>query len=825
MNKDFILPQIIANRFNSRARSVLKTASLISKGEVELHHLFNALIFERGSLASNVLLIHNIETSAKTLSNHHYQPKKSIAKGYSRKVENVIKRAMSLAMIHKYNFIGTEHLLLALLQELKKNPDEKRKIKFFCSLQLNSDKIEQIKKHLQDIIDTNVNFHNFLKSSIKSTQSNITLLKNSLKNYKYLKTFATELVELASRQKLPPILKRDREINLLIMFLLKTGRNNVLIIGDAGVGKTALVYGLAQKIANGQVPTPLLNKKIFMLNLGHIVAGTIFRGDLESRIQHILKEAQSSEVILFIDEIHNLIGAGSSQGSLDIANLIKPMLTDGSIRLIGATTFEEYRKFFEKDRALNRRFNTIYLEEMTKENVVYLLKEFKKRLETRYPVTLADHLLPKVIDYAQYYIPNKKLPDKALDLLDQVYSYAVLKNIKKNPLAEFKNIQLKINLLEKKGLKAIQKENYDKAILIENKIKEIRKAQDKMVMSIDGKKTNSQKYRISLKDIKKSVSLVTGRKIYDILDIHENMVIVKQLLKILQKKVIGQNSQLKLIINAIKTTLFGGAKSGRPLCSMLFVGPTGCGKTYTAKLIAETLFETPNAFIRFNMSEFNEPHTISRLIGSPPGYVGFEEGGELTEKIQKNPYALILFDEAEKAHPKVMNLLLQILEEGQIVDSQGRIAHFDHAIIILTSNVGSDKFTNLPAGFYLESPARQKNLRSEIIESLKEYLKPELLNRLDHIIVFDDLDQSALYKIAKNQVLELKQQFKQKGYNIKVPNEIIKLIVQNSRQEYQGARLIRKNINKLLLKAIIDELIKTNKKELVINKKVLKDIV
>lgn len=832
MNKIFMLPETIINRFDSRVRSAMQLVNLIAEDEVELRHIFSALALEKGSLASNVLFIHNVvslkEGGYRTLRTkptiHQKLPIKSLKKRFSKNVQNTIKRALSLALIYQYNFIGTEHLLLATLEKLKKNPDEIRKMRIFFDCQLKPPKIEQIKSHLEDIISHNANLHSFLRIPSKLTETDNEVLKNNSKNYKYLKTFATELVQMVTTKNLPPIIKRGREINLLIMSLLKTGRNNVLIVGDAGVGKTALVYGLARKIADGKVPLSMLNKKIFMLNLGHIVAGTIFRGDLESRIHNIFKEARSSEVILFIDEIHNLIGAGSSQGSLDVANLIKPALTDGSIQLIGATTFEEYRKFFEKDRALNRRFNTIYLEEMTKENTISLLQALKERLEAQRPLKLSNRLIPKVVEYAERYITDRKLPDKAIDLLDQIYSYVALKTIKKDPLAKLKRIQIKINQLENKKIKAIQKEDYDKAVMIENRIREIRKGLNQKAFHSATKGSRLPKHSIKLGDIKKVVSLISGVKVHDILDLQENITLVKELDAVLRKKIIGQKKQLEHIINALKTALFNVSAHNRPLCSMLFIGATGSGKTYTAKIIAETLFKNPNAFVRFDMSEFNQPHTISRLIGSPPGYIGFEEGGELTERVRKNPYSLILFDEIEKAHSKILDLLLQILEEGHITDSQGRITNFNNTLIILTSNIGSEKFNSAPAGFCLDNETSPKNIHPEIMDSLKEYLRPELLNRLEHIIIFDRLDQLALYKIAKKQVSELKQQFKQKGYNIKIPDDVIRLVANNSFDERQGARLIRKNINKVLLKSIIDELIKVNKRKLVISRKNIRDL-
>ncbi len=829
-----MLPETIINKFDSRARSVLLFASLISEKEVTLYHIFNALALEKGSLASNILFIHQIiplkeynhyQKLRQKLSIRQNASIKFLKRCFSENVQNVIKKALTVALTYRYNFIGTEHLLLATLEELKKNTDEIRKIRIFLSYYLNAKKIEQIKNHLRDIIASNTSFHNFLKNPLKPIKADSIIPQKNNKNYKYLNYYATELIEMVTRKKIMPITKRDKEINLLIMSLLKMVRNNVLIIGDAGVGKTALVYGLAQKIANGDVPPSMLNKKIFRLNLGHIVAGTTFRGDLESRMQNIFKEATSPEIILFIDEIHTLIGAGSSQGSLDMANLIKPMLTDGTIQLIGTTTFEEYRKFFEKDRALSRRFNTIYLEEMSKENTISLIQEFKKQHELHCPIKIPNRFISKIVEYAQLYIPERKLPDKAIDLLDQIYSYLTLKTFKKNPLDKLKHIQTKIDQLENQKIKAIQKENYDKAILIEDKIRKIKENLKQKKSPDVARKPKSIKYRAKLNDIKEVVSLMTGTQIRDILDLRENITIIKELAAFLHKKIIGQEKQLKLITNTIKTALFNPSSYNRPLCSMLFVGATGSGKTYTAKIIAETLFKNPNAFICFDMSEFNQPHTISRLIGSPPGYVGFEEGGELTEKVKKNPYSLILFDEIEKAHPKILNLLLQMLEEGRITDSQARTTYLNNTIIILTSNIGSEKFNNAPAGFSLNEESSQKNLHSEVMDSLKEYLRPELLNRLEHIIIFNKLSRTSVYKIAQNQVLELIKQFRQKGYNIKVPNEIIKLIAKNSFNENYGARLIRKNINKILVKTIIDELIKTNKKKLVINQKRVRNFV
>jgi len=679
--------------------------------------------------------------------------------------------------------------------------------------------------------------------------------------YQVIEKYARNLTLLARQGKLDPVIGREKEIHRLMEILCRRKKNNPVLIGEAGVGKTAIVEGLAQKIMTGQVPDSLRDKEIISLDLGALVAGTRYRGEFEERVKALLREIQKAggRYLLFIDELHTLVGAGAAEGAIDASNLLKPALARGELRAIGATTLKEYQKYIEKDPALERRFQPVFVTEPSIEDTITILRGIKEKYELHHGVKITDNALRACAQLAARYITDRFLPDKAIDLMDEAMSSLRLE-IESEP-AELQQVKEEIKKLEIE-MEAIKKEKgyqrRQKAILrqladLNEKAKEIearwqterelitkvrnlkkeieglRFEAEKAISQADFQKVAEIKYgkipqlikelkstekklariqkkrslvkgEVTEEDVAKVVSRWTGIPVTRLLE--EEAKKLENMEKILSKRVIGQEEAIKAISNAIRRARAGISEEKRPLGSFLFLGPTGVGKTETARALAEFLFNDENALIRLDMSEYMEKHAVAKMIGSPPGYVGYEEGGQLTEKVRRRPYSVILFDEIEKAHPEVFNILLQILEDGRLTDAKGRVASFKNTILIMTSNIGSDIIAKEASlGFVPsdEEKAQREALREKVMGALKERFRPEFLNRIDEIIIFNYLGKKEIKKIVDLELEKVYNRLKGKNITLKVTEPVKELLAERGFDPNLGARPLKRVIQKLIL--------------------------
>ncbi|MFR4953790.1 MAG: ATP-dependent Clp protease ATP-binding subunit, partial [Lactobacillus paragasseri] len=597
--------------------------------------------------------------------------------------------------------------------------------------------------------------------------------------------YGTDLTDLAKKGKIDPVIGRDKEIARVIEILNRRTKNNPVLIGEAGVGKTAVVEGLAQQIVDGSVPAKLQDKRIISLNMVSMVQGTGIRGQFEQRMQQLIKELeQNDNIILFIDEIHELVGAGNAEGGMDAGNIIKPALARGDFQLIGATTIKEYRNI-EKDSALARRFQPVEVKEPTTEETVKILQGIRKRYEDYHHVHYTDEAIQAAVALSSRYIQDRFLPDKAIDLLDEAGSRMNLTI----PYVDSEKIKERLDAAENLKQEALKNEDYEKAAYYRDQIEKYEKLKDQKV---DPDHTPQITEKIMNKIVEEKTNIPVG----DLQKQEETQ--LKNLSTDLKDNVIGQNKAVETVARAIRRNRVGFNKSGRPIGSFLFVGPTGVGKTELAKQLAKQIFGTEDAMIRFDMSEYMEQYSVSKLIGSAPGYVGYEEAGQLTERVRHNPYSLILFDEIEKAHPDVLHLFLQILDDGRLTDSQGRTVSFKDTIIIMTSNAGQGiKEANV--GF-----AAENSHQEQFKNALGQYFKPEFLNRLDDIVEFNSLDKKDLIKIVDLMLANTNNMVKDQGLHIEVTPEAKELLVEKGYDPSMGARPLRRTIQEEIEDKVAD---------------------
>ncbi len=684
--------------------------------------------------------------------------------------------------------------------------------------------------------------------------------------YKALERYGVNLTQLAREKKLDPIIGREKEIRRIIEILSRRTKNNPVLIGEAGVGKTAIVEGLAQKIVSGDVPESIKRKEILALDIGALIAGSKYRGEFEERLKTIIREIKINQgrFILFVDEMHTLVGAGAAEGAVDASNLLKPALTKGDFQLIGATTFNDYKLHIEKDPAFARRFQPVIVEEPSIEDTIAILRGLKEKYEFHHKVKITDNAIVAAVKLSNRYITNRFLPDKAIDVVDEACA-SVRLQLETMP-AELSEIEKEIKKLEIEREALIKEENHSKTQLkqIESKLEKLKKERDKLFEKWSLEKRASEKYqelKVKLENlkaeadeaekrgdfarvaeilygeipitqkqlqeienkIKKTKSsfikdLVTEEDVADVVARWTGIPVKKmmeneaeKLLKaeeILSQRVVGQKEAIKAIANALRRARAGLADENKPLGSFLFLGPTGVGKTELARALAEFMFNDEKAMIRIDMSEYMEPHSVAKLIGSPPGYVGYEEGGQLTEAVKNRPYSLVLFDEIEKAHPEVFNILLQVLDEGRLTDSRGITVNFRNTIIIMTSNIGSHLFRQIGSiGFSDENKAPIEDYKDKIFRALKDFFKPEFLNRLDEIIIFRPLSKDDLRKIVEIQLNRVKQRLKDKDIEIEFSEEIKELLIEKGFDEVYGARPLQRAIQKYILNPLAEKMI------------------
>lgn len=625
-----------------------------------------------------------------------------------------------------------------------------------------------------------------------STDDKKTSEKSKKKRRRFLDQYSENLSEKAKNGKLDAIIGREKELNRTIQILSRRSKNNPCLIGEAGVGKTAIAEGLALKIAAGDAPARLLDKEIYLLDLTSLVAGTQFRGQFESRVKGLVSEVKDAgNIILFIDEIHNLVGAGdSAEGTMNAANILKPALSRGEIQVIGATTFKEYRKYIEKDAALERRFQPVTVEEPSIEQAVEILLGVKGYYEGYHSVKIPDSIVRSAVILSERYITDRFLPDKAIDLLDEACAFTSLENkaIDELYIANKKVANASAQLEELTS--DAENTDYEKQAMLKAEIEKYKAVANGLY---DAAADNT----VTEKELAKVIETWTGIPASKIEETDYQK--LSSLNDKLNEKVIGQEEATKLVADAVKRSRLGLDGNKRP-ASFIFVGPTGVGKTYLVKVLSEELFNTPETLIRLDMTEFMEKHSVSRIIGAPPGYVGYDEAGQLTEKVRRKPYSVILFDEIEKAHPDVLNILLQILDEGRITDAQGRVVNFQNTIIVMTSNAGNSKTENL-LGFAKSVAEASKE---KAIKALKEFLRPEFIARIDEIIVFNPLDEKSLEKIAEIQLNELSNSLLEKNIKLVYSASVSSLISEKANVKTSGAREIKNIIRKYIVGKIVD---------------------
>ena len=671
------------------------------------------------------------------------------------------------------SYVSVEHILAALLKE-----EDSYAVKYINELGTDSQRI------LDDLIT------DLSSNSYDSNQQSGSKKKGKSKT-PTLDEFGKNLTELAKQGKIDPVIGREKEIKRVIQILSRRNKNNPCLIGEPGVGKTAIAEGLALKIVNGEVPEMLANKTIYSLDLTSMVAGTKYRGDFEERIKKAMDEVKDNkDVILFIDEIHNIMGAGAAEGAVDAANILKPSLARGEIQVIGATTISEYRKNIEKDAALERRFQPVTVGEPTEEETVEILKGLRDKYEAHHKVKITDEAIESAVKLSSRYINDRFLPDKAIDLIDEAASVVRL-NAYTLP-QNLKDMEDEIKRLNAEKQDAVNNQKFEDAAKFRDKANELTKLLDDEKSKWRNSSNHDVK-AVSSDEIAQVVSSWTGVPVSQLTKEESERLLNMD--NILHERIVGQDKAVSALSKAIRRGRVGLKNPNRPIGSFIFLGPTGVGKTELCKSLAEAMFGDENAIIKLDMSEYMEKHTVSKLIGAPPGYVGFDEGGQLTEKIRRKPYSVVLFDEIEKAHPDVFNMLLQILEDGVLTDSQGRKVSFKNAIIIMTSNVGASKITDekLALGFVQED-GKKLSIEDLVMPDLKKTFKPEFLNRLDDIIVFNQLEQSDIEEIAKRMLKSLQKRTHDLGIELDFTDAAISELAKEGFDKTYGARPLRRAI-------------------------------
>ncbi len=799
-------------KFTNSAEIALEIANEIAAklghNYIGTEHLLYGLVEEANGVASKVLANQGV-TSAEVLKeiedligiNEEASITDIDAIGFTPRTKRVIENAFMEARRLNSQYIGTEHLLVGIMRE-----GDSVAVRIMMDLNVNPQKL------YNEIVKT-INEADSKEQGAKRGSN-----RGSFNSTPTLNQYGSDLTKRATEGKLDPVIGRSTEIDRVIQILSRRTKNNPCLIGEPGVGKTAIAEGLAEKIVAGDVPETLKNKRVVSVDISSMVAGAKYRGDFEERIKKSLDEVRKAgDVILFIDEIHTIVGAGSAEGAVDAANILKPLLARGEIQVIGATTTNEYRKYIEKDAALERRFSPVTVEEPSEEDAIKILEGLRDKYEAHHNVKITDDAIKAAVDLSIRYVNDRYLPDKAIDLIDEAASKVKMQSYTKPD--SIRKLEEEIEKVNKEKEEAIATQNFEKAAKLRDKQRTKKeKLEEEQTKWKDGNTKNV--ITLNKENIAEVIARWTGIPAYKITETESDK--LRHLEENLHKRVIGQNEAVSAVAKAIRRGRVGLTDPNRPTGSFLFLGPTGVGKTELAKALAEAMFGNEDAMIRIDMSEFMESHSVAKLIGSPPGYVGYDEGGQLTEKVRRKPYSVILFDEMEKAHPDVMNMLLQILEDGRLTDSQGRTVNFKNTIIIMTSNVGAKLITDKnKLGFANDKSAEDEkqeyeNIKKEVLAELKKQFRPEFINRIDDIIVFHKLNNEDINKIMEIMLKQVQKRLELQNYKVEIDDSAKELITKKGVDNNYGARPLRRSIQNMLedkiAEAILDGIIKPGKK-------------
>ena len=788
-------------RFTERARQVVvlaqEEARILKHNYIGTEHILLGLLREEEGLAARVL-----ESLDITVERVRAQVVRIVGSGeevtsgqipFTPRAKKVLELALREALSLGHNYIGTEHILLGLVRE-----NEGVAARILLDFDADSEKIRnEVIRMLSG------------PGGRRQGQGGTTGQQGEgKKTSKLLDQFGRNLTRLAAEGKLDPVVGRETEIERIMQILVRRTKNNPVLIGEPGVGKTAVVEGLASRIINGEVPELLKNKQIYTLDLAALVAGSKYRGEFEERLKKVMKEiTQRGDIILFIDELHNLVGAGAAEGAIDAASILKPALARGELQTVGATTLDEYRKYLERDSALERRFQQIRVDQPSNEETVQILKGLRDRYEQHHRVEITDEALEAAAELADRYISDRFLPDKAIDLIDEAASRMRIKSMTSPPV--YRELEDDIEKTRRDKEAAIEAQEFEKAANLRDKERQLtnkkRELEEQWRSGESGERP-----KIGEEEIADIVSMWTGIPVFKLTEAE-----TQKLMRMedeLHKRVIGQQPAIEAVSKAIRRSRAGLKDPKRPTGSFIFLGPSGVGKTELARTLAEFLFGDEDAMVRIDMSEYMEKHSVSRLVGSPPGYIGYDEGGQLTEAVRRKPYSVLLLDEIEKAHPDVFNVLLQILEDGRLTDAQGRTVDFRHAIVIMTSNIGASEIArNTPLGFAVsddDTGITYDDMKNRIMGELKRVFRPEFLNRIDEVIVFHKLQKDEIKEIVELLLLRVRESMAERELSLNLSEDARDLLVEKGWDPAMGARPLRRAIQRYIEDPLADEVLK-----------------
>jgi ATP-dependent Clp protease ATP-binding subunit ClpC len=789
-------------RFTDRARKVMQLANQeaqrFNHEYIGTEHVLLGLVKEGSGVAANVLK--NLDVDLRRIRN---EVEKIVQSGpdmvtmgklpQTPRAKKVIEYAMEEARNLNHNYVGTEHLLLGLLRE-----QEGVAAQVLMNLGL---KLEDVREEVLNLLGHGVEGGEAGERAATGSSG-----KSSKSKTPALDSFGRDLTELAKQGKLDPVIGREREIERVTQILCRRQKNNPVLLGEAGVGKTAIVEGFAQMVVDGNVPELLRERRIVVLDLAMMVAGTKYRGQFEERIKAVMNEVRRAKnTILFIDELHTLVGAGGAEGAIDASNVLKPALSRGELQCIGATTLDEYRKYIEKDGALERRFQTVMVDPPTDEQTVEILKGLRDRYEQHHKVQITDDALTAAVELSSRYITGRCLPDKAIDVIDESGARIRLKSMVRPP--DLKEIEEEAERLNQQKEEAVANQDFEKAASLRDQADKLKKKKEQLTQEWREKSEENEGV-VDAEVIAEVVAKMTGIPLTRLSS--EDAVRLLQMEDEMHRRVISQDEAIKQVSKAVRRSRSGLKDPKRPTGCFLFAGPTGVGKTLLAKTLAEFMFGDEEALIQIDMSEYMEKHNVSRLIGAPPGYVGFEEGGQLTEKIRRRPYAVVLLDEVEKAHPDVFNMMLQIMEEGHLTDSFGRKVDFKNVIIILTTNAGAQAISHGSSfGFQKKTEeASYEGMKTEVMHVLQQEFRPEFLGRLDEVVIFQKLNNENLKEIIEIELSKVRERLAERGLGLELTDEAKQFIIDQGNDTDYGARPLRRSVGQCIEDPLAEELLR-----------------